>query len=34
MNKEEIWKPIPGYEGMYEVSSEGRIKSLERDIIC
>lgn len=34
MNKEQIWKPIPGYEGMYEVSSEGRIKSLERDIIC
>ena len=27
---EEIWKPIEGYEGLYEVSSYGRIKSLER----
>jgi hypothetical protein len=24
----EIWKPIPGYEGLYEVSNEGRIKTL------
>lgn len=24
----EIWKPIPGYEGLYEVSSLGRVKSL------
>ena len=27
MNKE-IWKPITGYEGYYEVSNKGRIKSL------
>ena len=27
---EEIWKPIPGYEGLYEVSSYGRVKRLER----
>lgn len=27
---EEIWKDIKGYEGMYQVSSEGRIKSLDR----
>ena len=33
-NKEEIWKDIKGYEGIYQVSSKGRIKSLERDIIC
>lgn len=26
----EIWKPIKGYEGLYEVSSYGRIKSLRR----
>lgn len=26
----EIWKPIPGYEGLYEVSSLGRIKSVSR----
>lgn len=25
---EEIWKPVVGYEGLYEVSSLGRIKSL------
>ena len=25
---EEVWKPITGYEGLYEVSSLGRIKSL------
>ena len=31
---EEIWKDIKGYEGLYQVSSEGRVKSLERDIIC
>lgn len=28
----EIWKPIEGYEGFYEVSSLGRIKSLCRDV--
>lgn len=32
MNKE-IWKPIKGYEGFYEVSDYGRVKSLERVII-
>ena len=26
----EIWKPIKGYEGLYEVSNLGRIKSLKR----
>ena len=30
---EEIWKDIKGYEGLYMVSSLGRIKSLERTII-
>ena len=29
----EIWKPIKGYEGLYEVSNFGRIKSLKRNII-
>ena len=28
----EIWKDIEGYEGLYQVSSYGRIKSLERTI--
>lgn len=26
----EEWKSIPGYEGLYEVSSYGRVKSLDR----
>lgn len=25
---EEVWKPVKGYEGLYEVSSEGNVKSL------
>lgn len=27
---EEIWKDIPGYEGYYQVSNMGRVKSLDR----
>ena len=30
MNKNVIWKAIPGYEGYYEVSTEGEIRSLDR----
>ena len=30
----EIWKPILGYEGYYEISNFGRVKSLERTIKC
>lgn len=30
LNDIEIWKPIPGFEGYYEVSDHGRIKSLPR----
>ena len=26
----EIWKPIEGYEGLYEVSNMGRVRSLDR----
>lgn len=26
----EEWKSIPGYEGLYEISSYGRVKSLDR----
>lgn len=29
----EIWKPIPCYEGSYEASDHGRIRSLDRTII-
>lgn len=28
----EIWKDIIGYEGLYQVSSEGRVKSLKRKV--
>lgn len=28
----EIWKDIKGYEGYYQVSNFGRVKSIERDI--
>lgn len=27
---EEIWKPIPGYTGAYEVSTNGGVRSLDR----
>jgi hypothetical protein len=30
LSKEEIWKDIPDYEGMYQVSDLGRVKSLKR----
>ncbi len=29
----EEWKPIPDYEGLYEISNYGRVKSLQRIII-
>lgn len=30
MIENEIWRPVAGYEGLYEVSSFGRVKSLGR----
>lgn len=30
MYKNEIWKPINGYDGMYEISNLGNVKSLAR----
>ena len=30
---QEIWKDIPGYEGLYQASNLGRIKSLKRKTI-
>lgn len=30
----EIWRDIKGYEGLYQVSNEGRVKSLERTWTC
>ena len=29
----EIWKDIPDYEGLYQISNLGRVKSLDRDIV-
>ena len=31
--KNEEWRDVVGYEGLYQVSSEGRVKSLERTFI-
>lgn len=28
----EEWRPVRGYTGIYEVSSEGRIRSVEREV--
>lgn len=28
----EVWRPVPGYDGFYEVSSHGRIRSLDRTV--
>ncbi len=29
----EIWKPVAGYEGLYEVSDLGRVRSLDRLVV-
>lgn len=31
-NKKEVWQSVKGYEGIYEVSTYGRVKSLTRKI--
>ena len=31
--EEEIWKPVVGYEGLYEVSNLGRMKRLAREYV-
>ena len=28
--EKEIWKDIPNYKGLYQISNLGRVKSLER----
>lgn len=30
IGKKEIWKPVKGYEGLYEISSLGRLRSLPK----
>ena len=34
MKSIEIWKPIKGYEGLYEISNFGRVKALKRKRNC
>ena len=29
---EEVWRDVKGYEGLYQVSNMGRVKSLEREV--
>jgi len=30
MPEDEQWTPVPGYKGLYEVSDQGRVRSLDR----
>ena len=30
----ESWRSIPGYEGLYEASDQGRVRSLSREVTC
>ena len=32
MTEKEIWKDVPGYEGCYQVSNLGRVRSLDREV--
>ena len=34
MKLNEVWKPIPNFEGLYEVSNLGRVKALKRKKNC
>lgn len=29
-HEKEIWKDIPGYEGLYQVSNMGRVKNIHK----
>ena len=31
--EKEIWKDILGYEGSYQISTHGRVKSLDRYVV-
>jgi len=30
---QEVWRPVVGYEGLYEVSDQGRVRSLDRAVV-
>lgn len=34
MNQHEEWRPVKDYESLYEVSSAGRVRSLDRTVRC
>jgi hypothetical protein len=34
LHEEEIWKPVVGWEGFYEVSNMGRVRGLNRVVFC
>lgn len=33
-NMKEVWKDIAGFEGIYQVSNKGNVRSLDRDVQC
>ena len=32
MNPREIWRPVPGFEGLYLLALDGRVRSLDREV--
>ena len=32
MNNDILWKPVVGYEGFYEVSNTGIVRSVDREV--
>jgi hypothetical protein len=34
LDSAEEWRAVPGFEGLYEVSDQGRVRSLDRTIEC
>ena len=32
-DRTEEWRPVPGWEGLYEISDHGRVRSLERTVV-
>ena len=34
MTRNDVWRDVLGYEGAYQVSDLGRVRSLDREIVC
>ena len=32
-NNSEEWRPVVGYEGLYEVSNQGQVRSVQRELV-